>query len=312
MWHDSIYDLTPVEKIGDVWFKREDKFSPDGIHNGSKFRQLIWLFSRAVNFPGVVSGAVTGSPQLPMVAACAKHYGMACVQFTGAVKNMAKAGEDLGANTLLVNPGYGPLLNRRAKDYAAEHGWLHIETNITVTTSDADIEAFHRVGSRQVENLPDHIETLMIPAGSRNSVCSILYGLWRKPMPNLKRIILFNIAPGLKKREDWMAARLDAISKQWATNKGDGDKEWVPLGLMAWQVETYDLVDSGYTTYDQLRPFSYGDLHCHPRYEGKCFHYIKDNLEIFRPYINDKTLFWIVGSEPGACLVEPGPSHQTT
>ncbi len=47
MWHDAIYDLTPVEKIGDIWFKREDKFSPDGMHNGSKFRQLIWLFSRA-------------------------------------------------------------------------------------------------------------------------------------------------------------------------------------------------------------------------------------------------------------------------
>jgi hypothetical protein len=87
-WHDSIYGLTPVENIGGVWFKREDKFSPDGIHNGSKFRQLIWLFSRK-SYPGVASGAVTGSPQLPMVAACAKHYGMECVQFTGAKKDMA-------------------------------------------------------------------------------------------------------------------------------------------------------------------------------------------------------------------------------
>ncbi len=97
MWHDAIYDLTSVENIGDLWLKREDKFSPDGMHNGSKFRQLIWLFSRA-KFPGVVSGAVTGSPQLPMVAACAKHYGMKCVQFTGAKKNMALAGAKLGAN----------------------------------------------------------------------------------------------------------------------------------------------------------------------------------------------------------------------
>ena len=101
---------------------------------------------------------------------------MKCVQFSGARKNMALAGEKLGAKTILVNPGYGPLLNKRAKDYAKEHGWLRIETNITVTKSDADIEAFHRVGSEQVRNLPDHMATLIIPAGSRNSAVSILYG----------------------------------------------------------------------------------------------------------------------------------------
>jgi hypothetical protein len=59
------------------------------------------------------------------------------------------------------------------------HGGFRIETNITVTTSDADIEAFHRVGSEQVRNLPDHMETLIIPAGSRNSAVSVLYGLHR-------------------------------------------------------------------------------------------------------------------------------------
>jgi 1-aminocyclopropane-1-carboxylate deaminase/D-cysteine desulfhydrase-like pyridoxal-dependent ACC family enzyme len=150
MWHDLIYDLTPVEKVGDLWFKRDDKYSPDGVHNGSKFRQLIWLFRRKP-FPGVASGAVTGSPQLPMVAACAQHYAMKCVQFSGARKNMALAGEKLGAKTLLVNPGYGPLLNMRARDYAKEHGWLHIETNITESL---DVEPFHRIGAEQCETYP--------------------------------------------------------------------------------------------------------------------------------------------------------------
>jgi len=27
MWHDGIYGLTPVENVGGIWFKREDKFS---------------------------------------------------------------------------------------------------------------------------------------------------------------------------------------------------------------------------------------------------------------------------------------------
>jgi hypothetical protein len=49
-------------------------------------------------------------------------------------------------------------------------------------------------------------------------------------------------------------------------------------------------------------PFSHNGLTFHPRYEGKCGNYIKDNLAAFRPYINEKTLFWIVGSEPKSCI----------
>ena len=281
MWHDAIYDLTPVEKIGDVWLKREDKCSPDGMHNGSKFRQLIWLFSGA-KFPGVVSGAVTGSPQLPMVAACAKHYGMKCVQFTGARKNMALAGERLGARTILVNPGYGPLLNMRARDFAELHGWLRIETNITVTTSDAEIEAFHRVGSEQVRNLPDHMETLIIPAGSRNSAVSILYGLHRYPPKSLKKIILMNINKNLAKHEKEMWERLKVCG----------------VHKTAYKIKTYDVFAKGYTNYEKLMPFSYHGLQFHPRYEAKCWNYIKDHPAQFRRYMNEKTLFWIVGSEP--------------
>jgi len=281
MWHDDIYDLTPVEKIGDIWLKREDKFSPDGMYNGSKFRQLIWLFTRK-SFPGVVSGAVTGSPQLPMVAACAKHYGMKCVQFTGARKNMALAGEKLGAETILVNPGYGPLLNKRAKDYAEAHGWLRIETNITVTSSNIEIEAFHRLGSEQVRNLPDHMETLIIPAGSRNSAVSILYGLHRYPPKGLKKIILMHINRNLSKHEKQMWERLEAC----------GVRE------VGYEIETYDVFANGYTNYEKLMPFAYNGLKFHDRYEAKCWNYINDNPARFGRCLNEKTLFWIVGSEP--------------
>jgi len=292
MWHDAIYDLTPVEKIGDIWFKREDKFSPDGIHNGSKFRQLIWLFSRA-KFPGVVSGAVKDSPQLPMVAACAKHYGMKCVQFTGTRKSMALAAENLGATTILTVPFYAPILNKRAKDYAAAHRWLRIETNITVTTCDADIEAFHRVGSEQVRNLPDHMETLIIPAGSRNSAVSILYGLHRFPPKSLKKIVFMHINKNLQKHEKEMWERLKACG----------------IGALPYQFETHDVFANGYTNYEKLMPFAYNGLQLHGRYEAKCWNFITDNPTAFRPYLNDRTLFWIVGSEPKSCVKQDAPDE---
>src|ERR1051325_10535429 len=97
-WEDHLLDLTPVEEVGGIYFKREDKFAPLGPANinGSKLRHLIWLFSQR-QYPGVASGAVTASPQLLMVAACAKHWGIPCVQFTGGQGEMESAGEKFGA-----------------------------------------------------------------------------------------------------------------------------------------------------------------------------------------------------------------------
>jgi hypothetical protein len=177
------------------------------------------------------------------------------------------------------------LVNRRAKDYAEAHGWLRSETNITVTTSDANIEAFHRVGSEQVRNLPEHIETLIIPAGSRNSAVSILYGLHRFPPKSLKKIILMNINKNLAKHEKEMWERLKACG----------------VGKTGYEIETYDVFANAYTNYEKLMPFSYHGLQFHSRYEAKCWNFIKDNPTEFRPYLNGKTLFWIVGSEPKFC-----------
>jgi hypothetical protein len=290
-WEDHLLDLTPVENIGGMWWKREDKFAPLGYGNinGSKLRQLIWLFSQK-QYPGVVSGAVTGSPQLPMVGACAKHWNIPCVQFTGGQGEMVTAGEKFGAETRLINPGYAATLNAKARRLAASKGWLHIETNITLEhriNPGERIEAFHRVGSEQVKNIPDHIEHLLIPAGSCNSLTSILYGLGRFRPKSLKTVHLFRIMGNVPKHKKWTDERLDFIREVTG--------EELPL---PYKFVEHDLVDSGYTTYKEMKPYSYGGIAFHPRYEGKCLNYIKENLAHFRSLLNDNSLFWIVGSQP--------------
>lgn len=292
-WEDHLLDLTPIEKIGGIWWKREDKFAPLGYGgiNGSKLRQLIWLFSQN-RTGGVTSGAVTGSPQLPMVAACAKHWGIPCIQFTGGNGEMVSAGEAFGATTGLVNPGYAATLNAKANEEAERRGWFHVETNITVEhkiNPPERVEVFHRVGSEQCQNIPDHIETLLIPAGSCNSLTSILYGLARFKPKSLKTIHLFRIMKSADKHRQWTNDRLDIIRRV------TGD----PLPLPYKFVE-HNLVEGKkpYTSYKELRPFCHKELEFHPRYEGKCLNYMKDNLNTFRPLLNDKSLFWIIGSMP--------------
>ncbi len=296
-WIDQAYELTPVQKLGGMWFKRDDLFAPlgPGSINGSKLRQLIWLFNER-KYPGVASGAVGGSPQHMMVAACADHYGMKCAQFTGGKPSTESKYESingakkLGAEMHYVNPGYAGNLNSQSRKFAQQNGWLHIETNITVEhkiNPPERVEGFHRVGAGQIENFPKTVENLLVPAGSCNSLMSILYGLALFPPPALKNILLFRIAPNVAKHQRWVNERLDIIRE--ATGK--------ELALPYNFVE-FDLVDSGFTKYEELKPWNFGGLEFHPRYEGKTFHYMAAHKETFAPYLNDKSMYWIVGSKP--------------
>jgi hypothetical protein len=298
-WEDYLFELTPVENIGGIWWKREDKFAPlgPGNINGSKLRQLIWLFTQK-QYPGVVSGAVTASPQLPMVAASAKHWGIPCVQVIGGKPesslkyDMVKMAVELGAKSVFSNPGYAATLNAKARELCSNglSGYLHVETNITLEhkLNPAErIEAFHYVGSEQCKNIPDHIENLLIPAGSCNSLTSILYGLGRFRPKSLKNIHLFRIMKNADEHRQWTNERLDIIRKV------TGD----PLPLPYKFIE-HRLVDDGYCTYKDMMPYSYKGLQAHPRYEGKCLNFIKQNPALFGHLAREKTLFWIIGSMP--------------
>lgn len=280
-WEANLLALTQVELRNGLYLKREDLYSPDGYHNGSKLRQLIWLFSRyfAANGrpEGVVSGAVSQSPQLPKVASCAKHYRMKCVQFTGALKGTALAGEAFGARTKIVVPGYSPLLNARAKAYAEKHNWLHIETNIVENHKNL-IAPFHRIGANQVRNIPECVETILIPCGSWASMVSVLYGL-AIHRNNIKTIRLFNIGQNMKKKLTWAVERLHHIFPEWHGTR---------------HIKFHDLTGIGFTSYEKTMDYTYEGVVMHPRYEGKIFCYLQETGKL-KKFQDERTLFWIVG-----------------
>jgi len=311
-WEDYLYKLTPVELIGDLYFKREDKFAPLGYFsiNGSKLRQCIWLVSDWVknkHIRGVVSGSVVGSPQHPFIASICKHFGLSCLIVTGSKdyikhKNMFLAAE-MGSKFFVSKVGYAKTLQSLSFKLAKklpDHEVL--ETNITVDerfNKPERIEQFHKIGSIQTQNIPDNIETIFIPCGSCNSVVSILYGIALNRPKSLKRIFLMGIGNNGSFHLDYIPNRLRIISKVIKTDLNKAftytffnDKN---VGI---QLLHYNLNGSGFCKYEDWMPFNYQGVDLHPRYEGKVFNYIHRNKETFQPYLNQNTLFWIVGNEP--------------
>jgi len=313
-WEDHIYDLSPVEKCGPIWLKREDKFAPLGYGNinGSKLRVCIWLISNAIasGAKGVIHGAVTGSPQHPMVATICKHYGVPCIDVVGTDdfvnhRNLAIA-KSMGAQFVPCKVGYAKTLEATAYRLQREQhpDYFVLETNITVTERRSGVDRiknFHAVGGAQAANIPEHISTLILPAGSCNSAVGALYGIAHRraqsQLKNLRTVVLMGIGNYGSKDPDFIRRRLslieagDVFNWPWATDST------LPLGPDTDKIDVhhYDLNGSGYCAYSDQMPFNFFGVELHPRYEGKIFNYLNDDWPKFGHLFNNSTCFWIVG-----------------
>ena len=321
-WENCLFDLTPVERVGNLYFKREDAFAPLGPNgiNGSKLRQCIWLVADHLKMhpetQGLLSGASVKSPQLSMSTLVAAHYGLPAVQVIGATKpatackheNIAIAAW-AGARFVIEKVGYNPFLQSKVhklhatdafKDYFCLEYGIALNHN---SNPACQVEKFHRVGSEQVRNLPKHIETIIVPAGSCNSCISVLYGIARFRPAALRRVILVAIGPN---RIDFIEQRLGVLEQASGlqirnlfhrTFKHNPEKDALyNTGPAPYELVHYDTYGTGYAKYgDQMR-FTLGDIEFHPTYEAKMMNYLHDNPGEFRHLMNEKTLVWIVGS----------------
>lgn len=311
-WSDYLKALTPVEEYGGVRFKREDKFAPMGFNgvNGSKMRQCLWLVDEWVktkNITGIVSGSVVGSPQHPFISSICKHYDLGCLIVTGSKHYMKHTNmilaHRMGAQFKVEKIGYARALQSKAFQVAKKlPGHEVLETNITVDerlNPPERIEAFHKIGSYQVANIPDDIETMIIPCGSCNSVVSILYGIALNPPRNLKRILLMGIGNNGSYNLKYIPNRLKIISKVIGKNLNSAfsytmfnDKN-TGINLIH-----HDINGTGFCSYGDWMPFNFGGIDLHPRYEGKVWNFMKQSPDKFDKYLNKNTLFWVVGNEP--------------
>ena len=183
---------------------------------------------------------------------------------------------------LTVGSGFNVVIQKRVNEIMLDHPRsFKIERDITLDhklpqNTPEMLTEFHKVGAYQVTNFPDHIEDLIMPFGSSTSCTSVMLGLSAVHQPkNLKRIHLINV--GVDKREH-MFERLEL------------------MGAMP-NLEKYDIVwhETNVPYSKTIKGICVDDITFHMRYEAKVYKYLLDNCPTL---INEKSLYWIIGSVP--------------
>ena len=295
-WEDHLATLTPWEQRGGIWFKREDYFAPLGYGgpNGSKMRQLIWYVNKfRKGRTHIVTGASIQSPQLSMSAIVGAHYGLRARQIVYSKPETVLKHENpriaygFGAEFEFASGPYNPILQRKVVDLTQPNS-LVVEYGITVPHDRYPAEyvrKFHEIGAHQVSNLPESVKTLIAPAGSCNSLCSILLGLTRDSK-NLETLFTLGIGP---EKRSWVRERMAKIG--------------INTEQLPFKWKHFSLHETGFSRYsDKFTGEQFEGIAFHPTYEAKMWRWLRQNTT---PADDGSVGFWIVGSAPNPNVIEP-------
>lgn len=306
-WSEHIEDLSPVEQHGGTWLKREDKFAPlgEGGINGSKLRGCIMMMHNRYEAGAqtIYTGASIKSPQHSMTAAVARHFGMATTHVIGATKPktaikavQVQMGAWFGARYKIIGAGFNPNLQHEVRALVGGDPLGAVMPYGISPVGAFETLAFHQLGGRQVCNLPD-VHTLVIPAGSCNSLASVLYGLQVNPRPpSLRRIVTVAIGPDKTK---WLWERLKQLEvadgyryHQYATGTVGIHLSRPPEPRNYLEIVHLDPHGEGFAGYQDEMKESIGDVVLHPTYEGKVRRYLN---RYYPELLDDRACMWVVG-----------------
>ena len=162
--------LTPVEKVGNNYLKRDDLFQYAG-QRGGKVRSALYLIKKA-NEKCLTTAGNRNSPQINIVSSIGKKLGKPVVAFTstGELGREVKLAKEKGADIKQVRPGYETVITRRAKDYAEKNGCAYIPFGM-------DTPDVHFLTAEQVKNIPSNVKRIVIPVGSASSIIGVIKGV---------------------------------------------------------------------------------------------------------------------------------------
>lgn len=273
--------ITPVEYRNGLYIKRDDLFLPfgKGTVNGGKLRQCFKLIESIKDkYEGVISCCSIHSPQAPITAAVANHFGMRAVICYGATNYdrlnnlpMPSLSRKYGADIRIVSTsGIHHILYTHAKRIAEKENLFVVDYGFNIIDH-PDI-MFSAV-STQVQNIPDKIDNLVVTCGSGITSTGILFGI-HEFNKSVGRIVLVATAPDRSK-----------MINQYMDSKG--------INI---EYEIADLFHEKGFKYEKRLAKEFDGIVLHPNYEAKTFNWLENNID----FEKEKTLFWIVGAEPSS------------
>jgi hypothetical protein len=278
--------LDRIDEVDGYLVKRGDAFRL-GPHVGSKVRQCLHVVGSrldeiaSLHRGGICTGAGLPSPQTAIVAGVAKHFGLRCAVTTPWFPdesidvnriNASLAQREGAAVYGVGNPnpsGYG----RDVQEIVRETGFFQVRFGM------CGGEAMEPV-VRQVANVPDAVEQIVIVAGSGLTALGVMQGLALHNKAVRKVFIV-------------------ALSGHFATNR----HTWYePLPAAAKFAGELVVVQSPHA-YRKLVKSTPWDW----TYESKAWVWMRDNLPA-----DGKTLFWVIGSRCyDLAMIEPIRWHFT-
>ena len=242
----DIKETTPVEKVGNIFLKRDDKFEIHGVCGG-KSRSAYQLILDGLNrgYNEFVTAGSRMSPQCEIVSYLCQSLGVKCHLFMPTGKDTSVI-ENIGNNDLSelhrIKVGYNSVIIKRAKDFAGENKFYYIpfgmecEENIEVT-------------KHQVCNIPDNIKRIVMPVGSGMSFISVMNGL-----------------------EHYKMYGIEVLGVSVGTDVTKNLQKY----LRAPNIK-YNIVKSELNYDDAVENNFIGDVELDKIYEAKCLPYLKDN-----------------------------------
>jgi len=230
--------MTPIERRGPYWVKRDDTYAVAGV-SGGKVRSC-WALAQGA--PGLVTAGSRASPQVNIVAHIARRLGVPCRVHTptGDLSPEVQEAQAMGAEVIQHPAGYNNVIVARAREDAAEHGWVDIPFGMECQ------EAVEQT-RRQVAAIPADVQRIVMPVGSGMSLCGVLWGL----------------------RDAGLS--IPVLGVQVGADPVKRLKKYAPPG---WE-DMVTLVPSGIDYHDRAPELELHGLTLDPIYEAKCLPFLE-------------------------------------
>lgn len=229
---------TPVEKIENIYMKRDDYYSVGNVLGG-KVRSALELSKNAEI--GLTTAGSRKSPQIQIISEIAKIKKLPFVAFTptGNLTPELIFAKNNGAIINQVYMGFNNNIIKHAKDFSKKTGYTYIPFGME------DSRVLDKI-SEQVGNLPKDFKRLVISIGSGMTLCGIIRGFekYRIDKPILGVVVGAN-----------PIKRLDTYASNWKN--------------------CTTLVKSNIDYHKEYKNFVYGGVELDPIYEAKCIDFLE-------------------------------------